>query len=250
MNFPQKYHSADYVKWHHFKEPNDVDLPLKIDNLQDELEKSSAENLKLLQEVFEYFFEYAKTEYKTSKNEETTYQAADKIDYKKTSSIINKLWRNFKNKSKFIPLANIKSEITDLIRTEIVGDTLTSCRFLAERLKIKNIHNKNLKTKCEKVIKDISFEPEMKMASGYFAYHILVHFADGITIEVQIYSAIIKKWRDLSHTLYEIVRDSPIDHDFGSKESRLISLGHLFHLAECEIERLQEDFNKISPKSS
>ena len=90
----------------------------------------------------------------------------------------------------------------------------------------------------------------MKMASGYFAYHILITFSDNIIIEVQIFSSIIKKWRELSHTLYEITRVNQLNPEFGSKESRLISLGHLFHLAECEIERLQQEFNNISQKNS
>jgi ppGpp synthetase/RelA/SpoT-type nucleotidyltranferase len=250
MDFPVKYLSSDYVKWHHIREANDIDLPLKLDNLREELQKSATEDLKILHEMFAYFFEYSKNEYKVSKNEDTEYNSPANVDYKETSSILNKLWRNYKDKGKFISFSNIKKEITDLVRTEIVGDTLTSCRFLAERFKVQNIHNPELKAKCETAITSISFEPEMKMASGYFAYHILIHFADEIIIEVQIYSSIIKKWRDLSHNLYKIVRDAPIDPEFGSKEGRLISLGHLFHLAECEIERLQEDFNKISPKSS
>ena len=250
MEFPQKYHSANYVKWHHSKEPGDIDLPTKIDELRVSLRKDAEEDLKLLSELFSYFFEYAKKEYKTSKNEDTTYETADSVDFKETSSILNKLWRNCKNKSKFIKFSDIKTEITDLIRTEIVSDTLTSCRFLAERIKIENIYNAELKGKCEKAITDISFEQEMKMGSGYFAYHILFRFANGNTIEVQIYSAIIQKWRKLSHTLYKIARNENVGHEFGTRESRLVSLGHLFHLAECEIERLQQEFNEKSPRQS
>lgn len=215
-----------------------------------DLQKTSADSLALLKDVLPYFFKYAAKEYKTSKHQDTEFYSPDNVDFKKTSSIINKLWRNVKNKNKFVKLADIKNEITDLIRTEVVGDTLTSCHFLAERIKFENIHDKDLKARCEKAITKISFEPEMKMASGYFAYHILFRFIDGTIVEVQIYSAIVQKWRKLSHTLYQIARDAAIDHEFGAKESRLISLGHLFHLAECEIERLQDEFDKLSPKES
>lgn len=248
MEFPKEFDPEEYVKWHNIQNPEDADLAVKIDELCEKLKSEAADDLKLLEEMFTYFFAYVKQEFNTAKNENTNYKAAEHVNYKGTSSIINKLWRNKKSKDKFIPVKDIKTEITDLIRTEIIGDTLSSCRFLAERFDTKNIHDEKLKAKCESKIKKISFEPEMKMASGYFAYHILIHFADNITVEIQIFSSIIKKWRDLSHHLYEIARVSSVDHDFGSKESRLISLGHLFHLAECEIERLQEEYNKKAPK--
>jgi hypothetical protein len=55
-------------------------------------------------------------------------------------------------------------------------------------------------------------------------------------------AAIMSEWRRISHMLYEQVRVKPIEHhEFGSKESRLISLGHMLHLAECEIQRLSHD---------
>lgn len=250
MDFPSTYNYGEYVKWHHLQNPVDEDLPFKLDTLRNELAQSATKDLQLLNEVFRYFFDYAQSEYQVTKQERTKYEATDEVDFKKTSSIINKLWRNYKIKNTFIALTEIKSQITDLIRTEIVGDTLASCKFLAERFQIQHIHNPALRTRCEKEISKINFEPEMKMASGYFAYHILIYFTDGIIIEVQIYSSIVRKWRKLSHNLYEIVRSSPIDYDFGSKQSRLVSLGHLFHLAECEIERLQEEYNKQSPRPS
>jgi hypothetical protein len=60
-----------------------------------------------------------------------------------------------------------------------------------------------------------------------------------------MYSALMSEWRKLSHLLYERVRLEPIpQHEFGSKESRLISLGHALHLAECEIQRLRQELEK------
>lgn len=250
MDFPSIYNYGDYVKWHHLQNPEDVDLPFKLDTFREDLQRLAAQDLVLVNEMFKYFLGYAQGEYQTVKGEITQYEAAETIDFKKTSSIINKLWRNYKNKSRFIKLSEIQSQITDLIRTEISGETLASCRFLAERFLIEKIYNPELRAQCEKKISKITYEPEMKMASGYFAYHILIYFTDGIIIEVQIFSSIVKKWRKLSHNLYEIVRSAPIDYDFGSKQSRLVSLGHLFHLAECEIERLQEEYNKPLSQST
>jgi len=45
---------------------------------------------------------------------------------------------------------------------------------------------------------------------------------------VQIYSELMRQWRTLSHQLYERARiEGKQQHEFNSKESRLISLGHL-----------------------
>jgi hypothetical protein len=33
-------------------------------------------------------------------------------------------------------------------------------------------------------------------------------------------------------------------HEYASKEARLISLGHALHLAECEIQRLRQEMEK------
>ena len=53
------------------------------------------------------------------------------------------------------------------------------------------------------------------------------------------------QWRKLSHALYELARVKPIEkHEFNSKESRLISLGHLLHLAECQLQTLREEFGE------
>jgi ppGpp synthetase/RelA/SpoT-type nucleotidyltranferase len=83
----------------------------------------------------------------------------------------------------------------------------------------------------------------MKMASGYFAYHGQVDFASGLIIEIQIYSSLMKSWRKLSHKLYEKarVRTKAKQLDYGTTETRLISLGHLLHLAECELTRLDNE---------
>lgn len=80
------------------------------------------------------------------------------------------------------------------------------------------------------------------MASGYFAYHGLIKFKSGLLVELQIYSSLTNNWRKLSHKLYEKVRLNPKKNiDFGTSEARLISLGHLFHLVECELKRLEEE---------
>ncbi len=104
------------------------------------------------------------------------------------------------------------------------------------------IHDEEKKDKWLKNIKSITVDEEMKMASGYFAFHGIISFENDINIEVQIYSNLTSAWRNLSHNLYEKVRSATrIEKEMGSPESRLISLGHLLYLAESEIERLQKE---------
>ncbi|HCD2293916.1 TPA: hypothetical protein NBK09_005315, partial [Klebsiella pneumoniae] len=91
-------------------------------------------------------------------------------------------------------------------------------------------------------IREIKVEQEAKMASGYFAYHADVIYNDGIHVEIQIYSQLNEVWRGLSHKLYEKTRlQQDVEYGHGTSASRLVSLGHLLHLAECEAERLQSD---------
>lgn len=83
----------------------------------------------------------------------------------------------------------------------------------------------------------------MKMESGYFAYHGEVCFKGGLIVEVQIYSELMRQWRRRSHVYYERARvEGKQKHEFDSKESRLVSLGHLLHVAECELHKLAEEF--------
>jgi ppGpp synthetase/RelA/SpoT-type nucleotidyltranferase len=105
------------------------------------------------------------------------------------------------------------------------------------------IHQPKVRKAFDGSIASIRFAPEMKMESGYFAYHGLVHFRSGLVVEVQIYSELMRQWRKLSHRLYERARvEGKQTHEFNSKESRLSSLGHLLHLAECELQQLARDF--------
>ena len=91
-------------------------------------------------------------------------------------------------------------------------------------------------------IKDIRVDEEAKAASGYFAYHSLVEFDDGNKAEVQLYSSISQAWRSVSHRLYERSRIAGIPYLApGTSEARLISLGHLLHLAENELDRLMQE---------
>ena len=144
-----------------------------------------------------------------------------------------------------VHLHNIQEHLTDLVRTDVAATTLDSARFLAERMNALPaiIYEPKVRKAFDDAVASISFGPEMKMESGYFAYHGLVRFRNGLVVEVQIYSELLRQWRRISHHLYERARiEGKQLHEFNSKESRLISLGHLLHVAECELQRLAAEF--------
>jgi ppGpp synthetase/RelA/SpoT-type nucleotidyltranferase len=94
-------------------------------------------------------------------------------------------------------------------------------------------------------IQKISPKEEAKMANGYFAYHVDVLYKDGLRIEIQIFSKMSEIWRHLSHKLYEKVRlGEDVKWGHGTAASRLVSLGHLLHLAECEVEFLKSSMQR------
>ena len=253
--FPNEFNKVSYIDWHknHFSED---DLENKIDAQRESLKTTSVEDLEFLGELLYYVLPLCKKEYNTSKEVDFEYQIplkdalkerqSQRYDwlFKSTESIINKLWR--KNKTNpTVNLASIPVEITDLVRTEIVCSSLAACHFVSKRLILKNINlpsDYELKERLDKKIESIEFEPEMKMAAGYFAYHGAIKFKSGLQVELQVYSSLTNNWRKLSHKLYERVRLTPSKSiDFGTSEARLISLGHLLHLAECEVQRLEEE---------
>lgn len=257
MKFPAKYNRQDYVTWHEYNFPNDRNFEQKIKRFREELMIEARIDLEFISNVVQSVISMASHSYQVDHGSilsaefpllNVLMQKKNTIEYellfKSEESIINKLWR--KNRvGDEVELANIKTHITDLVRTEIITPTLESCKFLARRLERRNIYfpdKKQEKEFREKII-EVSFEPEMKMASGYFAYHGIISCKSGLQIEVQIYSSLMKVWRKLSHKLYDKarIRTSPKQLDYGTTETRLISLGHLLHLAECELTRLDDE---------
>lgn len=254
--YPEKYNKEQYIAWHESHFTDDSNLLKKIDNLRDEFKADLEKDLEFIAELLYYLIPSSQKEYKIHYETDFEYNIplknslsnnkGKKYDllFKSTDSIINKLWRKNKDKPS-VNLTNLKNELTDLVRTEITCTTLAACRFISKRIELKNIilpSDYHLKKKLDAKVITIEFEPEMKMASGYFAYHGLIKLKNGITIEVQIYSSLMANWRKLSHKLYEKIRLNPIEkHEYGTSESRLVSLGHLLHLAECEVERLETE---------
>jgi len=259
---PTPFSVDEYARWHNAVVKGDSPVLDRLNALRDELMVKARPDLDFLYQLLTYMFTYARNEYRRARGQEATYQTplSEALPtgpsgapsprygalFKSVPAIVNKMWRKADDKPT-VTLANILQSITDLVRTDVYTETLDGAQFLAYRLNDLPglLYNDDLKNQFPDRIVSISFEPEMKMASGYFAYHGLIHFNSGCVVEIQIYSALMSEWRKLSHQLYERVRLQPIPkHEFASPESRLISLGHALHLAECEIMRLRQEIEK------
>lgn len=273
MGFPKEFDENKYLNWHNSKWPTKYGLRADLEKFRLDLKKSSVKDLTFLSKLFAHYIKTAEEEYKAKQTGNKPLSAeytsplgiavnhtlGSEYDvlFKSPSSIIDKLWRKNKDenskrgakKKDFVTLKNLPTRMTDLIRTEIIGGSLELCMELSQKFGVSNIADISLKKQYSARVKIIDVEPEMKMDKGYFAYHILVHFKSGLIVEVQIYSATIRKWRKLSHILYENTRRfGSKKPEFNSKESRLISLGHLFHLAECEIKVLEDELSSNEMK--
>jgi ppGpp synthetase/RelA/SpoT-type nucleotidyltranferase len=248
------YDQASYVAWHESEIPADAPLLEGLTALRDELVHGAPSRFVQLGQLLSQIARYAKVEAKLSTksllsgefnlpmDELAKKSGFSATTFKSTASILDKLWR--KNRlGPNVNLANLRAEITDLVRVSVVAPTHLHARIYAERLQLwDELIAETDRSEHLANIFAINVDAEAKLASGYFAYHALVKFHDGFVVEVQIYSAIAAAWRDLSHHLYERVRigqDTLSSH--GGVSARLVSLGHLLHLAECELERLTDD---------
>ena len=255
---PRPFSPDSYTVWHELVFPADAPLAEKVTTLRAELAAGAREQLAALTQVLTYTADYSRTEYQQQAKTPTEYHvslqdaltsksgsAAYDLLFKSTASIINKLWRKNGKDDPDHHLGNIRERITDLVRTDISATTLDSAAFLAQRMNLLPtiIYEPKARKAFTETIASVRFEPEMKMESGYFAYHGLVKFHNGLVVEVQIYSELMRQWRKLSHVLYEKARAEELKkHEFNSKETRLISLGHLLHLAECQLQQLAREF--------
>jgi ppGpp synthetase/RelA/SpoT-type nucleotidyltranferase len=254
------YDKSSYLTWHN-SNIEGIDLEVKLNELREELKSSSKDKLRVLAQLLTQIKERTEPECKlqtkglitgefilpTKYFSEPTSATNYDLLFKSTNSIIEKFWRkNAKRQDNFVCLSNIKEEITDLIRTFVVCPTLFHAEMFSKRFEVWKdfIPQDNIEEHFSDIDK-IEVDEEAKAASGYFAYHALVHFTDGLAIEVQFYSQLSSAWRTMSHKLYENSRiGSSAFLTPNSPETRLISLGHLLHLAECELKRLAQELQK------
>lgn len=272
MEFPQSYNKEEYVLWHEKSFSEDENLIEEINKLRDELKIHHKNELMGLANFLTtaigrftsknpHYFEKSKEKidspFFTTMSEISTIEDNEALKtnkeydlvFKSSSSIINKLWRinkECKDKEKeLISLKLLKENINDLVRASVVCPTLFQCKkFVDYLISVDQTFGDYNKEFHEKISK-INVTPEMKMASGYFAYHGNIKLKSGLVTEIQFYSKLTETWRELSHLIYEKERIRPSNvFEFNTVQSRMISLGHLLHLAECEIESLSDQIRK------
>lgn len=259
--FPQAFSKELYVSWHNKAVPEDVDIVAKLNDLRLDLKNSSPSSLAALSQLLTQIKAFTEKECKVRfkgisqgqfsvPTAQFSPQPSNKgfdLLFKSSDSILEKLWRkNLKRSANFASLSNLEEEITDLVRTSVVAPTLGHARLFAERLEnwADIVDAPDIEQHLSE-IERVEVDMEAKLASGYFAYHSNVHFKSGLCIEVQIYSQLSEAWRSISHRLYETTRlKESLVTGAGSAEARLVSLGHLLHLAECELDRLAIDFTR------
>ena len=256
-SIPTVYDKITYLEWHNSHVEPNCDLESAINNIRDELACQLGDSIEQLGQLLILIKDRTEPECRIKINDLITTSINVCIDnfrsdaykkklFKSVDSIIEKIWRkNSTSPSNPIKSANIRDHIGDLVRTSVICPTLFHAKEFALRLKnwkqyIKG--NDDTGAINFTLIQDINIDEEAKPSSGYFAYHCQVNFVDGNTAEVQIYSSVSEAWRSISHRIYEKTRIgvSPCLAP-GSSEARLISLGHLLHLAENELDRLMQE---------
>lgn len=252
------YSKDVYLKWHDKEVENGESFEKFVNGLRNELKSKSSAKLEALAQLLIQIKQRTEPECKLQSKgmlsgefelpikQFSEHQSPEGYDllFKSTDSIIEKCWRkNAKLKDDFVSSENLLCEITDLIRTSVICPTLLHAKMFSERFEAWEdfIPSEEIEQHFSE-IKSIVVDKEAKPASGYFAYHALVCFVDGLAIEVQFYSQLSSAWRNMSHKLYENTRVGASAFIApGSPESRLISLGHMLHLAECELDRLADE---------
>lgn len=260
-SIPASYDKESYLEWHRGHVEEGVDLETEVINMRNQLASSLAESLIQLGQLLVLIKARTEPECKIKTNHLITASIDVCIDnftkgthekklFKSVDSIIEKIWRkNSTSEGNMIKAVDIPHRITDLIRTSVICPTLYHAKEYALRLKNWRIYTQDgvdADATDFSSIQDISIDEEAKPSSGYFAYHCQVTLAGGNSVEVQIYSSLSDVWRSISHRLYEKTRIgvTPCLAP-GSSEARLISLGHLLHLAENEFDRLMQELKDV-----
>ncbi len=259
-NYPEEYSKEAYITWHVQHVEPDIDLQVELTKIMDELKESSKERLSNLADLLYRIHSFHLLAKKTGKEDisdsDTDIQLTEAIQteayenlFKSVDSLIDKLWRKNKtrNEDTYITTKNIKHEIGDLVRSSVVTSTFSYAEHLATAIGLWKELIKELEVKEDDYsdIDCIMSQEEAKMENGYFAYHLDIRYKDDLRVEIQIYSKLSEIWRHLSHKLYEKIRlGEDVMWGHGAAASRLVSLGHLLHLAECEVQYLKEEMSK------
>lgn len=255
-DFPPLYEKSSYADWHNkYIEPGG-DIVQEVEAVLTQLKDSQRDRLHTLAELMSRVNSFLRLAQKfrgqdisDSKTEFLIEAALKSDDYEKlfkgVDSVLDKLWRKNKVRTpgEFVTSKTLHSEIGDLIRTSVVTSTFSYARDFSKSFSMWQDLAKELQLNSSlyEDIQSVQLQEESKMQNGYFAFHLDVRYCDGIRVEVQVYSRLSAVWRYLSHKLYEKVRlGEDVEWGHGTAASRMVSLGHLLHLAECELEYLKD----------
>jgi len=253
--YPEAFDENQYIRWHEQRYPQDIPLKSSIENFRISLPEKFGPYLEKIKKLFQDSRDELEKNFGRIQipllDENVDIKDADNPNlFKQDRSILNKLWRKNREKEN-ASLANIEDKIKDLVRTEIIVVSLDSAGKAARLFnslftKRSVIH---LDEDFKRNFLSVHFESEMKPSTGYFAYHGSIKFSDSKEVEIQIYSSLMSSWRKLSHILYTQRRSiGKSRFQFDTVESRIISLGHLLHLAECELLRTTRSLVLQKPK--
>lgn len=254
----ETYDQAEYIEWHNANVDKDSNILELVQLFCSQLQVNAKSHLVAAGELLATIRNAAQAEITVKELTalKDTYdipfkslsESALPSDYEKLfksqASILDKLWR--KNRAckdnHYIHFKDIEHHIKDLIRTSVVCPSLFHARMFAERLASWKSFILSNPQKYATIAR-VEVDKEAKLESGYFAYHALIYFDKfQFPLEVQIYSQMTNVWRDMSHIIYEKERTGyKSASEPGKATTRLVSLGHLLHIAECEIERLMTE---------
>lgn len=267
MNFPPNYDESLFDFWYTTKVEKDIKIDNKIDKIRNDLAKYFFESKKhngydepnnlwsLFYEFLDASLEHLKIRKKLNTIDYVPVNFPNNINefqkhfVKSTKSIKNKLWRKNKIKQDNKERGNIKisdltNEMKDLVRFSIKAGSLQIAEEMSKELANIDqiIKHDNIKKFYDNFISKIVVDSELKTPSGYFAYHIYFHFKKGYIVELQVYSELSNYWRNISHVIYEKIRLLPKKQlRFNDLDSRLISIGHLLYLADCELCNIEHE---------
>lgn len=267
MEIPQKFSVKGYNDWYNYQFKQNIILHDQVEKLRDELsqkllkpfmrdgsETNQWYQLRTLVEDVSRELSNNEIKYEIIPEElGSTPQLFSSNYVKPTPSIINKMWRITKKEDTLntIDLSNIKARMKDLVRFSIKTDSLKNSDLLAKEFHkiIDQKTDKKFKYYWDNILNNVWLDSEMKTQTGYFAYHFYFDLKIGIIVEMQIYSVLSDSWRTLSHKIYESVRDEiEIKYKFNDVHSRVISIGHLLYLADCELYNLELELKKLMDK--
>ncbi|OIN05952.1 hypothetical protein BFS86_20010 [Shewanella algae] len=254
-DFPTEYSKQAYINWHNEYVEPEKNLEKELNALMDTLKETSRARLAKLADLFSRIHAFhllaKKAQNEDVSDSETDIKLIDAVKtenydnlFKSVDSILDKLWRKNKGREagSYVTIDSIKSEIGDLVRSSIVTSTFSYATHYANSVRIwrELIGELQISVVDYSDIEEIITQEEAKIDKGYFAYHLEIRYSDGLRVEMQIYSKLSEIWRHLSHKLYEKVRlGEEVTWGHGAAASRLVSLGHLLHLAECEVQHLK-----------